>query len=383
MARRRFFLLVLFLLASLAAIVFILKVQDEMVDFEVNYRAAQRLRLGETLYRTSDGHYQFKYLPFSAFLYLPLTTLPLSAAKAIWFGIVFVSSVLIFFISLRLIAEDNKTGPLLVGLTFLILGRYFLRELQLGQINALITLILVLMIQRMEANRPPPGRKFIEPGAFWGLATALKPYAAIFLPYFVLKKKWRSLAIGLGVLFLAVLAPSLFYGLKGNFQILEEWRSSLSASTPSLLGAQDNVSIIGFLFKRTANQSLSLPVYLIVLGFLAGLAFFLAARGKSCPRPILLEGFLLLALIPLISPLGWDYTLLSAAPATMLLLANFGKFPPGGRVLLCCNWAVIALSLYDLLGKDLYARFMSWSVITIDIFILIGCLAFLRIKGYA
>jgi hypothetical protein len=88
-------------------------------------------------------------------------------------------------------------------------------------------------------------------------------------------------------------------------------------------------------------------------------------------------------LIPLISPLGWDYTLLSAAPMTMLLLANFGKFPWIGRLLLCCNWAVIALSLYDLLGKELYARFMSWSVITVDFFVVIGCLAFLRIKGHA
>jgi hypothetical protein len=203
------------------------------------------------------------------------------------------------------------------------------------------------------------------------------------MPYLILKRRWRSLAVGLGILFLAVLAPSLFYGLKGNFQVLGEWRSSLSDSTPALLDTQDNVSILGFLVKWTSNPGLSFLFYLIILAFLAGLVLFLLIRGNSLPRPVVLEGFLLLALIPLISPLGWDYTFLSAAPATMLLLANFARFPPSGRLLLCLNWAVIALSLYDLLGMDFYARFMSWSVITVDFFILIGFLAFLRIKGHA
>lgn len=383
MASRRCLIIVLIFFAFLAALAFILRVQDDMVDFEVNYQAGRRLRLGETLYRTSDGHYQFKYPPFSAFLYLPLTPLPLSAAKAVWFGIVFVSSVLIFFISFKLVRRGNKSGPLLFGLTFLIMGRYFLRELQLGQINALITLILLLMIQGMVENDRRLGRKSVDPGAYWGLATALKPYAAVFLPYFVLKRKWRSLAIGLGVLFLTVLAPAFFYGLKGNLRLLGEWRSSLAASTPFLLGTQDNISIIGFLVKWTSNRSLSLLLYLIILALLAGLVFYLLTRGKSLVRPVVLEGFLLLSLIPLISPLGWDYTLLSAAPATILLLANFNRFPPAGRALLCCNWAVIAFSLYDLMGRDLYARFMSRSVITVNFLILIGYLAFLRIKAHA
>jgi hypothetical protein len=382
MARRKFFIPVLFLLAALAALVFALKVKDEMADFEVNYQAAQRLRLGETLYRASDGHYQFKYLPFSAFLYLPLTALPPVAAKAVWFGIVFAAIVLIFLISFKLVGKEGKSAPLLLSLTFLIMGRYFLRELQLGQINALITLILMLMIWS-SAGHPGRRKGSMAPGVLCGLATALKPYAAIFLPYFVLKRRWRSLAFGLGALFLAVLTPSLFYGLRGNFQVLGEWRSSLSASTPSLLDTQDNISIIGFLLKRTSNQSLSLLIYSIVLIILAGLVLFLVAKGKSCPRPAVLEGFLLLSLIPLISPLGWDYTMLSAAPATMLLLGNFGKFSLSGKLLLCCIWAVIALSLYDLLGRELYARFMSWSVITIDFLLLVGFLVFLRIKGHA
>ena len=45
-----------------------------MRDFEVNFRAAERLRAGESLYQTSDGHYMFKYFPSSALLYVPRGT---------------------------------------------------------------------------------------------------------------------------------------------------------------------------------------------------------------------------------------------------------------------------------------------------------------------
>ena len=88
-------------------------------------------------------------------------------------------------------------------LSFLILARYFLREVQLGQINAVITALLmgmtVLVARDDEAARPSSGSQ-IAAGLLWGFAAALKPYAVIFLPYFVLKRKWRTLAAGAGVI---------------------------------------------------------------------------------------------------------------------------------------------------------------------------------------
>jgi hypothetical protein len=353
-----------------------------MKDFEVNYQAAKRLRLGETLYRVSDGHYQFKYMPFSSFFYLPLALLPLSLAKGIWYGSVLLFFGLIFFLSLKLNHPDKKKSFTIGLLSFLILARYFLRELQLGQINALITFLL-LMMAWMLVQENGLQRRQVGSGLFWGLATALKPYSAIFFPYFVLRKKGLALASGIIVLILALLAPSLFYGLDGNFKVLNEWQSSLRASTPSLFSSQDNISLIGLFMKWTERQNLSYAFYLIVLAVLGSLVLFLLLRKAKISEPLLLECFLLLALIPLISPLGWDYTLLSSAPAVMLILNHFDKYRPFWKAFLCLNFAVIALSLYDLMGRELYASFMSWSVITINFLILIGYLAYLRIKGYA
>jgi hypothetical protein len=374
-----FVLLFLFVCFSL---VFLLRGKNEMVDFQVNYQAAKRLRLGETLYRVSDGHYQFKYMPFSAFLYLPLTFLPLSSAKGLWYVVILLCSGLIFFFSLKLLRLDKRRSLIIGLLSFLVLARYFLRELQLGQINTLITFLLLLMtwllVRDNRLRRTDAG-----PGLFGGLAAALKPYAVIFFPYFALRKKGLTLASGVLVLTLALLAPSLFYGLDGNFRVLNEWQSSLRASTPSLFSSQDNISLIGFFMKWTGRQHLSFVLYLAALAALGLLVLFVLLRKENISEPILLECFLLLALIPLISPLGWDYTLLSSAPAVMLILKHFDKYRPFWKVFLCLNFMVIALSLYDFMGRDLYVSFMSWSVITINFLILIGYLAYLRVKGHA
>jgi hypothetical protein len=382
MANRSSVVLLLSLLLVSFSLIFLLKVKNEMVDFEVNYRAAQRLRQGETLYRASDGHYQFKYMPFSAFLYFPISFLDLSSAKAVWYVVVLLSSGLVFFLTLKLLRLDKKKSLIVGLLSFLIMARYFFRELQLGQINALITLLLLLMIWPLVQEKGLESRHFAS-GLFWGLATALKPYAIIFLPYFILRKKGGALASGLVVLILAFLAPAIFYGLQGNIEVLDEWQSSLRASTPSLFSSQDNISVIGFLTKWTGRPDASLAIYLIALAGLGLLVLFLFLRKVKVSERILLECFLLLALIPLISPLGWDYTLLSSTPAVMLILVHFDKYRSFWKAVLCLNFAVIALSLFDLLGRNLYASFMSWSIITVNFLILIGYLVYLRIKGHA
>ena len=381
MAAKRSAALLVLAAIVLFSLVFLIRMKDEMADFEVNYKAGQRIRSGETLYRTADGHWQFKYLPFSAFLYVPLTLLPLALAKAVWFGLIVAASVSIIVISSKLIdyKYDTFLSPVLV--TVLVMGRYFFREIQLGQINALITFLLVALIWLLARSQTAAAAAV--GGALEGLATALKPYALVFFPYFALRKKWTALALGLAVLSLAIFAPALSYGWKGNLIVLGEWRSSLATSTPSLLSSQDNVSLIGFLMKRTHDQSVSLVVYGIILAALGGLVLFLLHRGSRLSQSTVLDGFLLLALIPLISPLGWDYTFLCAAPAVMLICRHYDKYRPFWKGFLVFNFLIISLSLYDLMGRGLYATFMSSSIITLDFLALVGYLAYLRIKGHA
>lgn len=373
------FLLTIFAFAVLLMI-FTLKVKDEMVDFEVNYWAGSRLRSGETLYRIEDGHYQFKYSPLSALLYLPLSFLPLTVAKAIWYALIVFSSFLLIYLCRNLLRIQNKSY-LYTLVPPLILARYFLRELQLGQINAFLTMLLVLMVWALASEEEAPQKGASWAGALWGLAMVLKPYALIFLPYFVIKKRWITLSNGVTVLALSLIAPSLFYGFSGNIKVIQEWTSTLTQSTPHLLDSQDNISLLGLLMKWTGSHKLSLLVFAAAVIGLSFVFLNLVVKGKGRKEALVLDCSLLLSLIPLLSPLGWDYTFLMSILGVMICVVHFFDYSKFWRTFLVLNFTVIAFSLYDLLGKEIYAQFMSWSVITINFFILIGYLAFLRWKG--
>lgn len=367
---------------AILAVVFAFKVRGGMSDFEVNYRAGHRLGLGETLYRTADSHWQFKYSPFSAMIYLPLSALPLPAAKAVWFLLVGMSVAAVIVLGRRLAAAAGASNPVrAVLLAALILVRFFLREIQLGQINALITALLMgLALLLVRDDGAPSSRRRTSAGILWGLATALKPYAVIFLPYLVLKRKWRTLAWGGAVLAATLALPAIFYGIRGNATVLGEWISSLSRSTPGLLVSQDNVSLLAFLMKWMHGSPAASFVYGAGVAALAVLTLLFLRAGRDLPRAAVAESALLLVFIPLISPLGWDYTFLSAFAAVALVTARMSVFPKAVRFLLVLNFLVIALALYDVLGRPLYAAFMARSVPTLCFLLVAGGLFFLRFK---
>ena len=369
---------------ALCAGLFLLRGRRGMVDFEVNYEAGKRLRAGETLYRGEDGHYQFKYPPFSALLYVPVSFLPPDAAKSAWFLVVLGSTILVFHLSFTLARPGGRQAPLLRIVPPLILAKCFLRELSLGQINALITALMLGMVLALvgSGGRPSPWREGAA-GGLWGVSTALKPYAAIFLPYWVLRMKWRALGAGLAALALAFLGPALYFGFSGNLHVHREWVDSLSRSTMSLLDTQDNISLIAMFTKWTGRPGLSGSLYFLSVAALALGFLWLMARGRRVKDPMVLESGLLLALIPLVSPLGWDYTLLSSVLVIMLVLKHYEALPGPARVFLIVNFCVFGLSLYDLMGRELYAQFMALSIPTVNARVFIGYAAWLRAKELA
>lgn len=370
-----------FLIFLILLMVFLLRIKEEMVDFSVNYQAAKRIQSGETLYRFEDGHYQFKYPPFASFLYIPLSLLPLPVAKGIWYYAILTSIFFAVRISLHLVSPQKAL--LLTSLSVLVLAKFFGRELQLGQINTIVSLFLLVMISKIHHSKSFDSlKKEYWAGLFWGLATSLKPYTLIFLPYFLVKKRWKVLLMGILFLILAFLAPSFFYGFKGNLVVHSEYIKTFFRSTPKLLSSQDNISILALAMKWTAKENFSLLFYLFSL-FLISLVFlYMVLKGKKIENPTFLEGAILLMLIPLVSPLGWDYTLTSSLLAVMILLRHFFDFSRKWRIFLGWNFFLIAFSLYDLMGRKLYKAFMNLSILTIISIILFGYLCSLRLRSY-
>jgi hypothetical protein len=354
----------------LSAVLFGLKVNRDMVDFGVNYAAGDRLVHGETLYRVSDEHYQFKYAPFCAMIYAPLSMLPPTAARAVWFLLVLAATGILLRSTIRLLGPDDVglKAPVSTLLASFVLAKFFFREIQLGQINAIVTALLMIMAVNMTRDGADRSKgSSILAGLLWGLATALKPYALIFLPYFILKRRWNILWPALLVLGFSLIAPAAYYGFDGNLLVHEEWISSLSRSTPALLGSQDNVSLLAMFSKWFGNPVPAQLSYGITLLILILVVFLFVRRGRFLAAPTMPETALLLLLIPLISPLG-----------VALIIRRLPSFPVPIRTAMIINFAVIGLSLYDLMGRKAYSAFMAASVLTLNFLLLVGVLVALR-----
>jgi hypothetical protein len=364
-------------LAIVIAAGYLVRVRAGMVDFSVNYRAGQRLLAGETLYQPADGHYMFKYLPASALVYLPFVHLPIEAAKATWFAL----SVLMLMAALLLVRQlvPLPHPPYLLVITVLIVTKYLLHELRLGQINILLTVIMLLAIRALARDRDTQDE--LIAGALVGVATALKPYAAIFLPYLIVTRNWLACAAACGAVTVSLLAPAVFYGWRKNIEVLHEWAITLQRSTPTLLTNNDNVSVIAFFEKWATRPSVALGGSLAVLVLLMLLMLAVTLRGRGLARAAVLDGAMLLTLIPLVSPLGWDYTFLMSLLAIALVINARGVFSRGAQVALALNFAIIALAVFDVMGRQAYAAFMRWSVTTLNFLVIVAALAWLRFRS--
>jgi hypothetical protein len=217
-------------------------------------------------------------------------------------------------------------------------------------------------------------------GVLAGVAVAIKPYAAIVLLYMLVTVRWRALLAGFGALVLCLALPAMFYGRAGNVAELHEWASSLSQSTPALLTNVDNVSLLAFFTKWLGDPARAARPTLVAVAAFAALTAAIIVAGWRRREAAVLDGALVLTLIPLLSPLGWDYTFQMSLLAVALIVNHRDAFARPVQWLIGANFAIIALALYDTMGRFVYGAFMRWSVTTANFGVVILALAWLRFR---
>jgi len=108
----------------------------------------------------------------------------------------------------------------------------------------------------------------------------------------------------------------------------------------------------------------------------------LALRRRPT-QPLYLEFGLLMLLVPLLSPQGWDYVLLLAAPALFLL---FDRWPSVGvtwKAATALAVFLVSFTIFDVLGRTAYIRMMELSVVTLGGVLMAICLTHLRWRSLA
>ena len=365
------------LLVGLAIWVFVYKAAPKMPDFEVYVKTASRAAHAEPLYRESDGHFVFKYLPAFAVLSVPLVLVPEKLAEGTWFMCSVGLLVALMALAVRLPVERRKSVRWLVLVTVVSFAKFYAHELVLGQVNLLFAVIAVGVLLAMKS-----GREALA-GCLVVLAIVVKPYAILFVPWLAARRQVPSIVTALAGFVAVLLLPALVYGWDGNIEQHRHWWRMVTETTAPNLLVHDNVSLAAMYFRWVGPGVLSARLALgtaVVLLLVAG-AVFLYRRGVRFPEGV--EGSVLLTLMPLLSPQGWDYVFLIATPAIIFLANYLDLLPRPMRMLTIAAVATIAFSLFDIMGRAAYNVFMQLSIISLCFFVVVAALATLRLRKIA
>ncbi len=365
------------LLVAVAAVAFTRRSQREMYDFEVYRVAGVRAAAAEPLYRAEDGHWQFKYLPAFALAIAPLATLPPVAARGVWFFLSVALVVLLVNRSYVLLPDRRRRAAFVIALTVLAMGKFYVREVGLGQSNLLLAILVLAAVAGWLRGRDA------IPGMLLAAATIVKPYAIVFLPYLIARRMWAGVGGFVGVIIGALILPALTYGWAGNVDQLRGWWHVVTSSTAPNLAGQDNVSIAGIYAAWLGVGAPAAALSAVTgLGLVAACAWAIG-RGSRVRVPEYLDAALLLFVIPLLSPQGWDYVLLVATPAVMLLLDRLDEFPPAARWLIVASLALAGLSFWDVMGREWYRALMMTRLISVGALFQAALVVYLRARRAA
>ena len=365
------------LVIALSIWAFVFKASRRMPDLEVYWTAGGRAAAAEPLYRVEDMHFQFKYFPAFAVLAIPLGALPLIVAKGLWFFTSVAVLVVLLALTPKLLVERRKSTSLLIIITIVALGKFYVHELMLGQVNLLFAMVVTCALLAMKTNREALA------GLLVALAIVIKPYAVILVPWIIARRNRSAVLAVMGGMAIAIVLPAVMYGLGQTVALHHDWWRTVTDTTAPNLMTADNVSLSSVYARWLGHGSLATSMALFTAGALLGAAALVFFRRRGIVFPEGLEGGLLLTLMPLLSPQGWDYVLLLSTPA-VVYLANYEDRLPGLlRAITIVAVAAIGLTVFDLVGRTAYQTFMRFSGITLCFLVVITALCALRREGIA
>ncbi len=365
------------LVGAVFASTYVFKASRRMPDFFVYWQLGGRAAHAESIYRTADGEYQFKYFPEFAPLVIPIGLLPLPVAKAVWYSALVGALFALMRLAVLVLPDVHRTPVAIVTVLLIGLGKSYVEELVLGQINLLLTLLVVTIILMIKRGRDAVA------GLLLALAIIVKPYALILALWLLLRRRTRAIVAALAGVIAGFLLLAVVYGLSGAAALHVGWWRTVRDTTVGTLMHPQNVSLAGMYAKWFGATSTAAWLTAATTVALLGLATFLLLSGRDVAAPDGLEVALLIALTPLISPQGWDYVFVVYTPAVAYVVNYADGLPRSVRWLTMMAIAAMGLTLFDLLGRRLYYTLVMNSIPTVGALVVIGSLALLRYRKVA
>jgi hypothetical protein len=237
--------------------------------------------------------------------------------------------------------------------------KFYAHELMLGQTNILLGSLIVGALLAAQVDQPRVA------GVLIGLAAFVKPYALILVPWLAFSAG-ASAAVGtLSVLAAGLVLPAFVYGWTGNVNLLVSWFRTITDSTGGNLLGADNISFAAMWAKWLGIGTAAAALATVTTGAVLGLVATVWVRRQNVDNPDYLECALLMLLVPLLSPQGWDYVLLLGTPAVVCLLDRWSELSQRWRTVTAVSLGLMGLTIFDVMGRALYAQFMALSIVSL------------------
>ena len=194
-------------------------------DMGAYWNAGERLRLGEPLYpplESSEASEVYRYAPWFAWVWAPLTTLPRGVVNVGWSIVLLAASAaaLLPLVQVRAWLAVAFFLPILVGIT------------AIGNVQPLVVAMLVLGLER-------------RTGPLWiGVAASLKAVPILFVLTYLGRRQWLKAAAAAGITAVLV-APMLLHDLS-NYPAGAGQAAALAA-WPPLYGIVVAIGIVASL----------------------------------------------------------------------------------------------------------------------------------------
>jgi hypothetical protein len=163
--------------------------------------------------------FNFPSPPIVALVLYPFSLPPPLVGALAWFYLKVVLALASIAMAFALIeTEVRPFPPWAKAATVLLSIRPIMGDLSHGNINLFVLFLLLASLLAFTRKRD------LTAGLLMGLAIACRITPALFVPYFVWKRAWTTLAgIALGIVLFWGVVPSLFLGVERNAAMLGSW----------------------------------------------------------------------------------------------------------------------------------------------------------------
>ncbi len=343
--------------------------QDWLADFSFYYEAAERfLQDPHALY---PDPYGFMYPPPSVLLFLPLVALPLAQSLvASILGIAVLAAASVWLVLDLYEAHRAAPLPTPVRVTLLLIGLAtapVFQNLKYGQVNVFVLFLGLAFLALLQRDRPFAAALVLSVG-FW-----LKLYPLGLALLGLRRGQSSRLVAGFAVGLVAVpvvVLPFIPFELYRQyaFDLVPYWASvtNVDALNQSITGVLEHVQqpIDNYLLSRDTPIGPGVKVVNLVatLGLLGGIygAYFTGRLSRIA------AGVLVLAVLPVISGLGWEHTYVLALPLFLFLLLEARHRGRGARAFAAL--AVLVFMLPKLPQPQMEWTFAHWPRAVVDMF---------------